>query len=251
MKKALLAVSLVLLLVGCSTSESWNDNPDLEGVRHEVETCRGVYEDDLVRIEVEGVGSDPLMGYFVQNLTLTIYNKTDSMMNLDLNQSTWVTGNQKSWRLVDGETRKINSNLAQATYGIAPGTSITRDLYPEDEGGIFTNMVSIIIVCTIDGDTEVFTVPITTEKQVFEIQGAGEYVGTVSVNRTCWQPLFIGNPQKKIEARLLEEAKAEYGPDAKLGKITYSHHWSGLSLLLYFNALGYVVDAEATAEVYI
>ena len=49
----------------------------------------------------------------------------------------------------------------------------------------------------------------------------------------------------------MEAAKAEYGPDARLEKITYSHHWSGLSLLFYFNALGYVVDAEATAEVYI
>lgn len=238
MKKILVLVVAclaMLMLAGCSSTETLTPSSLTEVVK-------GEYLDDEVGVVVLGT---PGM------LRVGVVNNTDGMVTFDVNRSVVAVYGQ-TVRLLDGQTRMINSNLAQATYSVAPGTMVTRELYPEMFQGVaFANATSLTLTLVVDGEDKFVNVPLACLLVDEDGNVPGEYVGTVSWEGSFWQPLFIGSPTGKMEERLAEEAREQYGPQAMLGSIDYSQEWSAKSLILDFNLLGYVVNAEGEADVYL
>ena len=75
-------------------------------------------------------------------------------------------------------------------------------------------------------------------------------VGRVVVSGTIWHPLFIGGYKDTICKKLLKQAKAKYGEDVTIADIDYEVRWRPyMSMLLYFDLLGYVQKYKATANV--
>lgn len=238
MKKILVLVMAclaMLMLAGCSSTEMLKPSSLTEVVK-------GEYLDDEVGVVVFGT---PGM------LHVGVVNNTDGMVTFDVNRSVAVVGGE-AVRLIDGETRMINSNLAQATYSVVPGTTVTRQLFPEKFQGVaFANATSLTLTLVVGGEDKLVNVPLAYLLVDEDGNVPGEYVGTVSWEGSFWQPLFIGSPTSKMEERLTEEAYEQYGPQAMLGSIDYSQDWSFKSIILYFNLLGYVVNAEGEADVYL
>lgn len=257
MKKIIVGLCLCVLLASCQTGiiEMGTDGTKTVLTEKDLEmySISGSYEDDDLSISISTEYTDLVPYYY----TVMIKNNTDTLMSFDPNQcvaSAMVGG---SIRLVDGETKKINVNLEQAKFPIAPGSYVSRDMYPvNDVDLIFASSVdTIIIPIEKDGKTKFYSVPIEksyrTETVNVETDIEQVPVGKVSLKKTYWQFLFIGNPQDKIVKDLQEEAKRIYGEDAYLGNIKYEQNWNALSLILYFDLFGYVSTIDATADVYI
>lgn len=107
------------------------DAPDVETKTDHI-SLEGNFENDNYRIAVitDGTNSD---SYF----RVTISNKTMEILSVDGNKIVYSNG-VKSTRLVDGTTRKINSNLAQADVVVAPKSITTVNLFTADESFIST-----------------------------------------------------------------------------------------------------------------
>ena len=75
-------------------------------------------------------------------------------------------------------------------------------------------------------------------------------VGTVQVDFKLAHWFFTGSTETAVEHRILKEASKRFGSNVVVKNINYSGEWSALSLLMYYNTLGYVENVFAYADVY-
>ena len=224
---------------------------------HEVEIVEsyvrlsGSYEDDNCNIVVFTEGTNDN-----SHFNLTLKNKTSEILTIDGNKLVYSYGNFSS-RLVDGNTRKINSNLAQADLVVAPNSFLSVGLYTADEMKISTNTEGTLYI-SLDYGTGKKTIGIDLEKEqpvdqsIVESVADTVKVGTVSVKGKLWHIFFLGGVKTPVCEKLLAKAKAKYGEDATIENIDYDINWhAGLSMLLYFDMFGYVQSYKATADVVI
>lgn len=238
MKKTIIALLVLslLLVVSCATVSVDTYNPNSVG---SVTTKGTSYEDDLVSVVV---AYDNTKGYTL----VTIYNKSDNLIQLDYNQSSLVQ-NSRSLRIVDGETRKIDTARIQANISIAPKSTVTRTIFLTDTYVTIQDN-SILYLAFVSGDTTHYcTINFdaqykeTTEKTV---------LGTVSDTFSLWHVFFCFDTEEYTKAILLGTAEKQYGrDDIMLENINYEAKWSIASLLLGYDILGYVQKIEATATV--
>lgn len=239
MKKLIIALlALSLLLVSCATVSIDSYDPNDVGLS----TTRGTsYEDDLVSVVI---AYDTTKNY----ARVTIKNKTDNFLQLDYNQSSLVQFSE-SLRIVDGESRKIDSAKVQGNITIAPQSSVTRNIFLTDDISIQDG--SVLYLAIVNGDTTHYCT-INLDAKVADNREK-IVLGAVSDNFTLWHILFLGNTENSVKNRLMEKAIKKYGrEDITLENINYEANWKITSLLLYFDMFGYIqkVTADATVVVY-
>ena len=135
----LVLVSLCFVgLVGCASKYPEVTEPvspaelnpvsprQLVEVKYDYVQLEGKFENDsyIITVTSDGTNSD---SHFV----VGIKNKTNDIISIDGNKIVYSNGVLSS-RLVDGRTRKINSNLAQADLVIAPNSITTVELFSAD-----------------------------------------------------------------------------------------------------------------------
>ena len=222
---------------------------------HEIEMTEsyiclsGVFEDENINVVVstEGTNSNSY-------LNMALLNKTSEILTIDGNKLVYSYGNFSS-RLVDGNTRKINSNLSQADLVVAPNSILSVGLYTADDSKITTGIEGTLYL-SLDNGAGKKTIGIELAQEQAVEQTKKETpeetvkVGTVSDKGKLWHFLFIGGAKTSVCERLLNKAKAKFGEDATIENVDYEISWNvGLSMLLYFDMLGYVQNYSATADV--
>lgn len=239
MKKSFFALLSVLIAVvclcSCSTSKTITSS-----VRYV--PAKGFYEDDTVIISAttkrlfEGASTSSY-------IELSIRNKSQSLISLDLDKSTYNLLGVGSERLLDREARNINSNLPQATIPIAPNTSATRQLFLSD--GLITNIdSSIYITIQIDGKDVGFTIYLHPDTS------GGTVIGKVSVEGKLRGTIYK-NREDDIQEALLKEAQRLYGNDVQIVNISYDlkRNALGAAAAIYTFGLINSQSYSATADV--
>lgn len=242
MKKSiiLLTALVCILLASCTTqgSASVYDPDD-----YDVVAVMSSYEDDSVSVKA-------VYDNISSQIHITITNKTDSFLKLDYNESAYVADGLSS-KVCDGETKRIDIAKTQPLISIPPQSSIKRTVCNADDyNGKFSLKDSFTLYLAVEeGDTPIYCKLdfVTTNEAETK-----DYVGTVSDSYTQWHFLFTGNTMQTVQERLLEKAKILYGTEeVHLENIIYNGKWSGASLLMYFNLLGYAEKVTASADVVI
>jgi len=198
---------------------------------------------------------------------LRIENKTDEVLVFITDYSSYSYDSGTSYKLVPGETRKIDSAKSQPNITIAPKSKFRKDFYiAEEHLPIISSLenAKILFGYKIEGDEDflIFThnnlvkgTESPTEKIVYTVNDTvvtDNIVGTVEAKKTNWNPLFISskeNRQQKLFEMALEKAKVQYGNEATIVNVKYHGSWSPLSLLFYFSSLGWVENASISADV--
>lgn len=231
-----LIISCLLLLAGCASTSGTLPGESIPN------SVSGTYEDDNIKIIVKGSTYNSI----ASSLSATIYNKSNSLVTFDLNNSAYVQLGVSSKRMIDGETLKIDINRSQPSYPVAPNSVITRNLYSTDYelGFPFADESKVLIAYQLDGNLKFAEIQLLNETDI-----KTEFVGEVKISKNKWHPFFIGSTVKQLEKDALEQAEGKYGDNVLLSNIRYSTEWSPLSLLLYFNLWGYVEKGELTADV--
>ena len=246
--------SLVSCASGMIDKYPLDEEPELEVINADYIPLEGEFENESYHIRVTSDGTN-INSYFC----VIISNKTMDILSVDGNKIVYSNG-VKSTRLVDGTTRKINSNLAQADVVVAPKSITTVNLFTADESFISTAFEGSLFF-SIDDGSGAKTIGVELKKSeamnktVFDVVDQNTDVETTIVCRvsdkgTLWHPFFIGPVKTTVCNRLLDQAKEKYGEDATLANIDYEITWRPLlSMLFYFDMLGYVQKYKATADV--
>ncbi|MCK9303603.1 MAG: hypothetical protein M0P35_10495 [Bacteroidales bacterium] len=221
-----------MFFAGCSTLSETERN----------EPVSGTFEND--DIKVTAVASDDEMAQFI---SIGLNNKTQTPIQVSFDNSTYVDGSKGlSTRFVDGDTIKINANLAQTIIPVAPGSLMSKTICSTGPGGVFMflNGGKIYLAYSVGGVEKYAEIVLGSVNEATKNK-----VGTVSINKTIWHPLFTGNTKDSLHVTLQSEAEKKYGKGVTLSNIQYDAEWSPKSLLLYFSILGYVDNAKASADV--
>lgn len=107
------------------------------------ESTTHTFEDSLIVVDVEIVYSQK--GPFSRHretldipvaFLVEIVNKTASVLSTDWNECSWVDMQNRTWRLLPGESRPIHSDLVKPVQLIPPGSKLQMSLFPtsEEEG---------------------------------------------------------------------------------------------------------------------
>lgn len=224
----------VVCLCSCSTSKTIKDSVLYV-------PAMGSYEDDTVKIfaSTRQLFEGATTSSYIE---LTIRNKGQSLISLDLDKSTYSLLGMVSNRLLDGEVRKINSNLPQATIPIAPNTSTTRYLFSDD---LITNIdSSIYITIQIDGKDVGFTIYLHPDTS------GGTVIGKVSVEGKLRGNIYK-NREDDIQEALLKEAQRLYGNDVQIVNISYDLKTNALGAAAAIYTFGLISSQSysATADV--
>ena len=250
MKKiSVLCLIIAVVLTGCATSGMISTYGDSKVGASLMESITGNYTDEDVTVSAETI-TDPDKRT-VRSLAITVTNTGDTPVIIDLDRSAFIH-DAISERVVNGETRKLDAANPQAVSVAAPGTSINLNLFSgtgEDYSfNIWkTNACSLMLALNIDGSDRYVTIPLSSSD---EFAPDAEYLGTISAEKNIWHFLFIGGREEKLKTLIQEKATEEFGVEAYVANVRYSTNWSALSLVLYFNMLGYVENCTVTADVY-
>ena len=189
-------------------------------------------------------------GMLANHLTLIVRNNGTIPVLVDLNKSAYV-GIQSSQRMIDGETRVLYSNLSQPLFTVAPNSSLTRDLYDPNQIGFAGNSSGnesinprVSVCLTIEGKDQYLDLVLKAPERK-----TGEVIGSVEFSTIKIYPLFIGSTTSAIIRAAKKEAVKKYGEGVHVENIQYEVNWNPLSLLLYFDAFGFVKNISGTADV--
>lgn len=241
----LLTIFSFFLIVSCTTTTGTID--EYQSGDEGVIIRTSVYTDDKVSIFATYSSKS---GQF----DVLIRNNADSFLKLNYNESAYVS-NGISTRVVDGETRRIDSTRTQPSISIPPHSSITRTVCnPESFNAGFTlrDNFSLYLVIEEGENTTYCKLDFKPSEEEFTEEDA--LLGSVETSFTLTHWFFTGSTKSEVAQRLLKEAVAQYGYDAStlyLKDIQYTGTWQPTSLLLYFDFFGYVENVTASADVYV
>lgn len=182
-------------------------------------------------------------------IALSVENNSDEMMFVNLNKSAF-TSNGATERVVSGETRLINANLAQADLPISPSSTTSVDLYNAKTDSTKTEHLNIedestLNLCYNINNTDNYATVYFSEYNT----KSDEVVGQIEKTGTNWNFFFVKKPIEDVFRELEELAIQKYGQNAKVINMIYESNWSPLSLVLYLNVLGYVEKYTAIGDV--
>lgn len=202
-----------------------------------------------------------LLTYEDDNVELNVaYNFGRNYIGIDLKNKTndgiiFITdyASCNGEKLVFGETRVLDANKSQAVVPIAPNISLIENMYLTKENSLIRSGSNFTFgYKTMDGKEEMINM--TYKNIALKEQKYSELLGSVSVTKQNWVPLFLIPPpssrQETLKNMLLAEAKKQYGENVVIDDVKYEGDWNGLSLIFYFSMLGWVEDASAIANVY-
>ena len=243
-----LCILLMLMISSCATgyipSEDYEEEDDMI-------SFEGSFENDDFTIAVSANYED---GIVAKYLVLTVNNRGNVPIIVDLNKSAYV-GVMSSQRMIDGETRVINSNLAQPLFTVAPKSFLTRMLFDSSQSGFLGNSGDLnvlnprVSLClTIDGKDQFFDIELKKPVKIEQTE-TKEVIGQVEFSTIKLYPLFIGSNSKAAIKEAKKEAVKKFGEGVKVENIRYEANWNPLSLLLYFDALGQFRNIKGTADV--
>ena len=239
----LLTILIICTLFSCTTTTATNgilnEHASLEREYLEYD-CKEILDDYSFSI-------DYTQGF----LAVIIENKTDKVIQFDQNQSVYVCDGL-SYRVVEGNTRVIDSAKVQPIISIGPHSAISIHLYNSENKLLPCSDGATLYSAVIkNGETEI--IPLKLSERKITVDGpVREVIGKVSVEFSDWHWLFLGDSEAKILEALTEKANMSYSEGSyTLENVVYKKDWSPMSLLMYFNLLGYVDTITATAEVVI
>ena len=236
-----LCIFLMLMISSCTTGYILNEESEDGEIYFEgkVET------EDYTVI----VGANYEDGEIARFLALRVLNNGNIPIVVDLNKSAYV-GAMSSQRMVDGETRVINANLAQPLFSVAPKSMLTRSLYDTSQIGFYGNTSEysglnprVSLCLTIDGKDQYCDIELSKPTST------REKTRTVEFSTFKIYPLFIGSNSKAAVKAAKAEAEKQFGKGVSVENIRYEANWNPLSLLLYFDMLGQFRDIKGTADV--
>ncbi len=188
-------------------------------------------------------------------VNLKIENKTNSVVTLLVEGSTTTMNNGETSKLVPEGTRFIQSNDIQSPLLIAPKSNLNKSFFAasavnwdnsewEIKSWVNPNSFSLIFPYTIDESKNYIMV----QTSLLETE---EVIGSIEVSKNYWHILFTSNDDYKEELyqMALKEAINKYGDNIKLVNGTYEGIWSPLSMVLYFDVLGYVDNIKFKTDV--
>jgi len=248
MKKGIAFVIMVLILTSCVTMKPTEDYPRPEMIS----------QNDYISGKLNCKDS-----YWAE---ITIENKSEKVVTLLWDVSSFTPSNGNSHRLVPEGTKYIEAKQSIPPVSIAPGSKFVKSFFSSDsfyyqsgEYGGWTDLPWI--PKDLSGSKFVFGYRIGSEEGFLIFDGneshskmkaPPEIIGSVKYETTFWNILFL-NPVEKRREVLLREAKKEavnkYGNNIELTNIEYAGNWSPASLILYFSMLGFVEKASITADV--
>ena len=240
----LLTIFSFFLIVSCTTTTGTID--EYQSGDEGVIIRTAAYKDDKVSVL-------SIYNNNSEQFEVVITNNTDSFLKLNYNESSYVS-NGASTRIVDGETRKIDSARTQPLISIPPHSSITRVVCNpgSDNAGFKLKDTFSLYLAIEEGENIIYC------KLDFE-PGEGKLkesiaLGSVKTSFTVIHWFFTGSTKDKVGQRLLEVAASQYGYDVStlyLKNIQYTGSWHQSSLLLYMGLMGYVENVTASADVYV
>ena len=237
-----MVVCIVLAMSSCATGLIPSEEDTGETVQFS-----GTTETDDYTVTVVG---DYAHGVLANHLTLIVRNNGTIPIIVDLNKSAYV-GIQSSQRMVDGETRVLYSNLSQPLFTVAPNSSLVRDLYDPNQVGFAGNSSGndsinprVSVCLTVDGKDQYLDLVLKAPERK-----TGEVIGSVEFSSIKIYPLFIGSTTSAIIRAAKKEAVKQFGEGVHVENIQYEVNWNPLSLLLYFDAFGFVKNISGTADV--
>lgn len=244
-------VVLVVFLLASCTTIGQVESPYDYSLDNVSELFSGFYSDNEVEVIATAMLDNEYerLLKFTTGIEVVIKNKSNKVFSLDYNQSVFVL-KDISIRVVDGESRVIDSQKTQPLYPIAPKTSICRLVCNADSdfGFAISDDVKLVLALT-DGQYTKYVHIDFSNKQIKDTNIKLNKVGTVSIDKTVWHFFFTGDSIEKAVEELEGKAKEKYGPDAVINNIKYKKSWSALSLALYFDIFGYVDKITAEADV--
>jgi hypothetical protein len=250
MRSFLVAMTSLALLTGCVTTGFVKNSPDFPKYKPIQ------IEDDHLRGQIDIVDDSWVK--------LSLENKTDAVITLTGDLASFSTSIGESYKLVPEGTRFIDSGKSVPSIPIPPRAKFTKEFASGDSfhystyGGwdqdpwIPRDLSGTSFVFGYRaGDKDSFlifpgTAPISEK-------GAPRRVGSVDIDRTFWNPLFVFPTPEQRRQTLIElaqvKAEKEFGSGVLLDNLDFKSTWSGWSLLFYFSMFGFVEDATLTADV--
>lgn len=241
---------MVLTLVGCKTVTGSMDSYEEVKTEQDQRDFEGQAEFNGVTISAVA----HKVGGTIADIDIEITNKFDKVVIFNVDNSNLVI-NGTSNRVVVGETKKINSDLQQPTFTIAPNSSLKKTLCnPRSTdylyGWVFDEQqdLRLSICLNVNGEDAYIDIELSTNES--KISYKEEKIGEVQAEFTKWHIFFLGSDEFAAANALLKQARKQYGDDTWIKNIKYEANWSPLSLVLYCDLFGYVRQGNASADVY-
>jgi hypothetical protein len=199
-----------------------------------------------------------------KQVNLSINNKTDMVIELLVDPSSFTYATGVSSKLIPAGTRYIDSTQVQPSIAIPPKSNFYKSFFSADSVSYVSGQsggwkIRNWIPNNLTGSSFVFPYKVKSGEGylVFKNQktepATSQSLGPVSVAVTNWNILFqnsVTQRRKAIYNKALETAQSQYGNQVELRNLRFIGKWSPMSLLLYFSILGFVEDASLTADVF-
>jgi hypothetical protein len=197
---------------------------------------------------------------------IAIENKSDKVVTLLWDVSSFSPINGNSQRFVPEGTKYVDAKQSIPPVSIAPGSKYVKSFSSSDsfyyQSGEYGGWRDLPwIPKDLNGSKFVFGYRIGSEEGFLIFDGnesskkmkaPPQIIGSVSYEKTFWNVLFLKSVDKRREFLLeqaTKEAEKKYGNNIELTNIEYEGNWSPASILLYFSMLGFVENASITADV--
>jgi hypothetical protein len=197
---------------------------------------------------------------------ILIENKTDKVITLQWDLSSFSPISGSSQRLIPEGTKYSQSQQSVPPVAIAPGTKFVKSFTSADgsyyESGQYGGWRDLPwIPKDLNGSKFVFGYRLDNKDDFIIFDGnessknivqPEQPIGTVTYSKTYWNILFLKSVDSRRSELLQlakEKAKKQYGNDIELANIAYSGSWKPESLILYFSMLGFVEKASISADV--
>ena len=252
MKKIILILGILvpMLLCSCVTTKM-----DTYGVTSESAKDYDELDPKVYKAEDENLSISAVSFASGQWIKISFTNKSDKSITI-ISDLVQYFGKSKEYttRLIPGETRRIMDASTIPNFMVPPSEKVEKNYTSKDEyySFVYNSKISYIAVSYKIGSEEKYLkVPDISLKEEFAPEGTK--VGTVESKWIFIHPLFIQLTdlnREKLYTKALEKAKNKYGKDIYLANLDFEGSWNPLSLVLYFDALGFVENGKLTADVY-
>jgi hypothetical protein len=198
-----------------------------------------------------------------QWVDLSIQNKSNSVLQLNVDLSSFTTATGSNSKLVPEGTKYITADETQPPAVIPPNGKYKK-LYSSANAMYYASgqyggwRTTNWIPDNLNGSTFIFAYKTNGEDKYITFSGneylpnANEVLGTVTVEKRFWNIFFMPAVDKRRETLYnlaLQDARLKYGADITLTNLHYLGSWSPASLVLYFSIIGFVENASLTADV--
>ncbi len=199
-------------------------------------------------------------------INLDIQNKTKDVITLVIDLASFTEPQGNNTRLIPEETKFIDATRSQPSVTIPPNGYYSKSFFSADSANYISGKyggwrINDWLPLDLKGSSFVFGYRVAGKEKYMVFGGDKaeqqifaqiEKLGSVTINKTYWNILFLNSVEKRRNAlydEALAKAKEQYGEDIALTNVRYQGDWDVKSLLLYFSMLGFVENATISADV--